>query len=565
MTSDAREINALLEISKAIASGLYLEDVLRLIVTVTANVMDSKICSLWILDERDQKLKLKATQSISEEYLKERSLAIGEGVVGHVALHNRPMAIANVLEEPLYKEKELARREGLVSMLSVPMCIKEKVIGVINCYTSYPRTFSKSEEEMLLTVANQAAICIENSGLMDTLDIDEILRLVLEGVIKNIGFDRARLYLVNERRDVLECKMAVGVDVEKIKGIELPLDPEASIVSRSVIEKKPYVIPDARMDPRVNPVLKEKFNLHSLVVIPLFTKEKALGAIAADHTEPGRRLTQETLDSVMRFAQQAGLAIQNASMYQELKHFSRQMEERIQKTTADLRKTEAQLIRSEKLAALGQLAAGIAHEIRNPLTSINILIHSLRERLPSENSQQEDLKVIEEEIHRMNEIVDQFLRFAKPASPLLEKTDVLSIFEETLQLLRPQIEKQRIVVEKEFQALPMIQMDPEQMKQAMLNLLLNAIQAMPEGGQLTLKGQNSKEGQWIHLFIEDSGMGISLEDVDKLFDPFFSTKEGGIGLGLSITHRIIDQHHGKIEVKNAPEKGTIFTVWLPIN
>jgi len=565
MTSDAREINALLEISKAITSGLYLEDVLRLIVTVTANVMDSKICSLWILDEREQKLKLKATQSISEEYLKERSLGLGEGVVGHVALHNQPMAIVDVLKEPLYKEKELARREGLVSMLSVPMCIKEKVIGVINCYTSYPRTFSKSEEEMLSTVANQAAICIENSGLMETLDIDEILRLVLEGVIKNIGFDRARLYLVNEKRDLLECKMAVGVDVEKIKGIELPLDPEASIVSRSVMEKKPYIIPDARMDPRVNPVLKEKFNLHSLVVIPLFTKERVLGAIAADHTEPGRRLTKETLDSVMTFAQQAGLAIQNASMYQELKNFSRQMEEKIQKTTADLRKTEAQLIRSEKLAALGQLAAGIAHEIRNPLTSINILIHSLRERLPSENSQQEDLKVIEEEIHRMNEIVDQFLRFAKPAPPFFEKTDVLSIVEETLQLLRLQAEKQRIAVEREFQALPMILIDPEQMKQAMLNLLLNAIQAMPEGGLLTLKGRNSEEGQWIHLSIQDSGMGISGEDIDKLFDPFFSTKEGGIGLGLSITHRIIDQHHGKIEVESSPGMGTLFTVWLPIH
>jgi len=357
----------------------------------------------------------------------------------------------------------------------------------------------------------------------------------------------------------------VGVDVEKIKGIELPLDPEASIVSRSVMEKKPYIIPDARMDPRVNPVLKEKFNLHSLVVIPLFTKERVLGAIAADHTEPGRRLTKETLDSVMTFAQQAGLAIQNASMYQELKNFSRQMEEKIQKTTADLRKTEAQLIRSEKLAALGQLAAGIAHEIRNPLTSINILIHSLRERLPSENSQQEDLKVIEEEIHRMNEIVDQFLRFAKPAPPFFEKTDVLSIVEETLQLLRLQAEKQRIAVEREFQALPMILIDPEQMKQAMLNLLLNAIQAMPEGGLLTLKGRNSEEGQWIHLSIQDSGMGISGEDIDKLFDPFFSTKEGGIGLGLSITHRIIDQHHGKIEVESSPGMGTLFTVWLPIH
>jgi len=156
----------------------------------------------------------------------------------------------------------------------------------------------------------------------------------------------------------------------------------------------------------------------------------------------------------MTFAQQAGLAIHNAFMYQELKTFSQQMEEKIQRTTADLRKTEAQLIRSEKLAALGQLAAGIAHEIRNPLTSINILIHSLREKPSDEEHHREDLRVIEEEIRRINEIVDQFLRFAKPAPPLLQEADVLSLFEETLQLLKPQIEKQRISVQKEFQILP---------------------------------------------------------------------------------------------------------------
>ncbi|HMK51006.1 MAG TPA: GAF domain-containing protein, partial [Thermodesulfobacteriota bacterium] len=540
-------------------------DVLRLIVTVTANLMNSKICSLWILDEKDQKLKLKATQSISEEYLKERSLAMGEGVVGHVTLHNRPMAILDVLQEPLYKEKELAKKEGLVSMLSVPMSIRDKVIGVINCYTSYPHAFSKSEEEILTTVANQAAICIENSGLMETLDIDEILRLVLEGVTKNIGFDRARLYLVNEKRNVVECKMAVGIDDERIEGIALPLDPEDSIVARSIFERQPFIIPDAQQDPRINPVLKEKFDLHSLVVIPLLTKEKALGAIAADFVDPRKNVSQEAFESVKAFAQQAGLAIRNAFMYQELKAFSRQMEEKIQKTTADLRKTEAQLIRSDKLAALGQLAAGIAHEIRNPLTSINILIHSMTENLPSEDSHKEDFEVIEEEINRINEIVDQFLRFAKPAPPLLEKGEVLSVFEETLQLLRPQIEKQQIVVRKEFQALLIIQMDREQMKQAILNLLLNAIQAMPAGGHLTLKARNSENGQWVHLSIQDSGIGIPGEDLNKLFDPFFSTKEGGIGLGLSIAHRIIDQHHGKIEVESAPGKGTLFTVWLPIS
>jgi signal transduction histidine kinase/putative methionine-R-sulfoxide reductase with GAF domain len=563
---DAKEINALLEISKAIASGLYLEDVLRLIVTVTANLMNSKICSLWILDEKDQKLKLKATQSISEEYLKERSLAMGEGVVGRVALHNQPMAIHNVLKEPLYKEKELAKKEGLISMLSVPMCIKDRVIGVINCYTSFPHPFSKSEEEMLTTVANQAAICIENSGLMETLDINEILRLVLEGVTKNIGFDRARLYLVNEKTNLLECKMAVGIDEERIKGITLRLDPEDSVVARSIFEKQPFVIPEATQDPRVNPVLKEKFSLHSLVVIPLFAKDKALGAIAADFVEPNKNVTKEALESVMFFAQQAGLAIHNAFMYQELKTFSRQMEEKIQKTTADLRKTEAQLIRSEKLAALGQLAAGIAHEIRNPLTSINILIHSMTENLSSGDSRKEDLKVIEEEINRINEIVDQFLRFARPAPPLLEKAEVVPILEETLQLLRPQIERQRIVVRKEFQPfLPPILMDREQMKQVILNLLLNAVQAMPKGGHLKLEGKISEDDGWIKLSVKDSGVGIPDEDLDRLFDPFFSTKEGGIGLGLSIAHRIIDQHNGKIEVESGPGNGTLFTVWLPIH
>jgi len=562
---DAKEINALLEISKAIASGLYLEDVLRLIVTVTANLMNSKICSLWILDEKDQKLKLKATQSISEEYLRERSLALGEGVVGQVALRNQPMAILDVLKEPLYKEKELAKKEGLISMLSVPMCIKERVIGVINCYTSFSHVFTKLEEEMLTTVANQAAICIENSGLMETLDIEEILRLVLEGVTKNIGFDRARLYLVNEKRNVLECKMAVGIDEERIKGITLRLDPEDSVVSRSIFEKQPFIITDADQDPRVNPILKEKFNLQSLVVIPLLAKEKALGAIAADFVEPDKTITKEALESMMAFAQQAGLAIHNAAMYQELRNFSQQMEEKIQKTTADLRKTEAQLIRSDKLAALGHLAAGIAHEIRNPLTSINILIHSLMETLPSGDSHKEDLKVIKEEIHRINEIVDQFLRFAKPAPPLLERGDVVSIFEETLQLLKRQIEKQLITVQEEFHALPIILMDREQMKQAILNLLLNAIQAMPGGGYLTLKGQNSEDGQWIHISIQDSGVGIPGEDMDQLFNPFFSTKEGGIGLGLSIAHRIIDQHHGKIEVESTPGEGTLFRIWLPIS
>jgi hypothetical protein len=149
---NAKEVNALLEISKAIASGLYLEDVLRLIVTVTANVMDSKICSLWMLDEKDQKLKLKATQSISEAYLKERSLGMGEGVVGAVALYSRPMAILDVLRSSLQRRIWRGGRPGLHAERPH---VSEWHHGVISC-TLYPHSFQIPKE--ILTGGQQAAL-----------------------------------------------------------------------------------------------------------------------------------------------------------------------------------------------------------------------------------------------------------------------------------------------------------------------------------------------------------------------------------------------------------------------
>src|SRR4030042_684883 len=196
-----KQIQALSEISQAISSDRYLDDILKLIVTVTANVMDSKICSLWILDEKEKALKIRATQAISEAYLKERSLKVGEGIVGYVAEQKKPLAILDVLKEPRYKEKELAHKEGLISMLSVPMTVKDKVIGVINIYTSYPHEFTETERALLTTVANQAAICIENTELMvKTKVIQEELeaRKLVEGhkgvLMRERKLDEAEAY-----------------------------------------------------------------------------------------------------------------------------------------------------------------------------------------------------------------------------------------------------------------------------------------------------------------------------------------------------------------------------------
>jgi len=159
-------IDTLGKISKAITSDLYLEDMLKLIVTLTANVMKAKICSLWLLDENTNELKIRATQAMSSEYLRERVLKVGEGIVGLVAKEKKIIIIPNVLKDGRYKEKKLAKKEGLVSMLSVPMMIKEKVIGVINCYTTTADKFVNSDGILLSTVANQAAVAIVNTELM---------------------------------------------------------------------------------------------------------------------------------------------------------------------------------------------------------------------------------------------------------------------------------------------------------------------------------------------------------------------------------------------------------------
>ena len=162
-------IKALTDISRAITSDEYLEDILKLIVMVTAKVTGVEICSLWLIDEsrNPNVIRLKATQAIEPEYLKDRSLILQEGVVGYVATNNEPLMVGNVLKEPRFKEKEMAKKMGLVSMLSVPLGVKdEKVIGVLNCFTSEPHEFSQTEINLINAVANQAAIAILNTELM---------------------------------------------------------------------------------------------------------------------------------------------------------------------------------------------------------------------------------------------------------------------------------------------------------------------------------------------------------------------------------------------------------------
>jgi len=189
-------IKALTDISKAITSDKYLEDILKLIVMVTAQVTGVEICSLWLVeeDEKGKRARLKATQAINPDYVKDRVLNMNEGVVGFIASTNRPLIVADVLKEPRFKEKEMAKKLGLVSMLGIPLHVKEdKVIGVLDCFTVEPHTFSETEVSLITTVANQAAIAIENTQLMVRT---KIIEAELE---KRKVIDRAKEILMEKK------------------------------------------------------------------------------------------------------------------------------------------------------------------------------------------------------------------------------------------------------------------------------------------------------------------------------------------------------------------------------
>jgi signal transduction protein with GAF and PtsI domain len=159
-------LKTLNKISSAIVSDLYLEDILKLIVTLTANVMKAKVCNVWLIDEKKQEFNIKATQSMHQEYLNKRTIKLNEGIVGLVAKEKKPKIIFDVLKEERYKAKKLARKEGLVSMASIPMMVKDKIIGVLNVYTNRPYKFTKAEISLLSTIANQAAVAIEKTELI---------------------------------------------------------------------------------------------------------------------------------------------------------------------------------------------------------------------------------------------------------------------------------------------------------------------------------------------------------------------------------------------------------------
>ena len=300
-------------------------------------------------------------------------------------------------------------------------------------------------------------------------------------------------------------------------------------------------------DPK-NKLIVERLNsLESEVCIPLITRGELIGIVNLGKKKSGDMYSHEDLELLANFANQAAIALENARLYK------------------DMKKTQFLMRRTDRLAALGSLTAGLAHEIRNPLVAVNTFLQLLPERFEDNEFREEFLKLTTSEVERITNLVNNLLDFARPSEPKLSKTDVNEIIKKVIDLIRVTAKKKDVIINTKLEKIPQTMLDEEQIKQVFLNILLNAIEAISNKGTISVTTISiQKNGlEYVQAKIEDTGKGIPKKILERIFDPFFTTKEKGSGLGLSISHHIVQEHNGFIEVESKLGKGTAFFVNLP--
>ncbi len=306
------------------------------------------------------------------------------------------------------------------------------------------------------------------------------------------------------------------------------------------------------------------FFITSSITNPLRRMVLATQRIA--HGDLNHHVEFDFRDEVGQLAKSFNQMTENLKVANEnLIQWGKTLEKRVEERTRELRDMQTHLIQSEKLASLGKMAAGVAHEINNPLTSILINTHLMLEKLEKKHDFYDNLSLIADETSRCTQIVKGLLEFSRQNPPQKVFTNINELIERTTQLLENQASFLNIRIIRELDAgLPAIKLDRNKVQQVFWNLMLNACDAMPNGGQLLITDRLSEDGKYIEVRFIDNGIGIPKENLNKLFDPFFTTKGSGTGLGLAVSYGIIEQHDGRIEVKSEVGQGTVFTLSFPV-
>ncbi len=442
-------------------------------------------------------------------------------------------------------------------------------------------------------VRNLSTLYQIDSAMMTSASLKDLPQIILEAITlkEGLGFNRAILFLADEDKKIL-TPMAWSIQRESdqdvsrqkqegltgnelsgylvsqaaqtrntrqeadqvVHNIKVPLTKDSGILARTFLEGKTFLIDHISEDPRINKELSKRLNLDSFASIPIFAKDKVIGVIEVDNFMDKRPITEEDLYLLSMLSHQAGLALENARLYAY-----------IEKTNEELKVARERLIDSEKMVAIGEMASGLAHEIRNPLVSIGGFVRRLYKKYPGDEQVQSYFQVIINEVERLEKIMNEITDFSQDPRGNYREWELNRIVEDALGLIQRELDEGSIKVEKQWGKVPKIFGDNRQLGHVFYNLFLNSCQAMPQGGRLTIRTYLEKEPDrvWVTCQITDTGGGIQPDVLHNIFNPFFTTKDHGSGLGLPIVHKIVTRHNGEVDIDNRPGEGVSFLIKFP--
>jgi signal transduction histidine kinase/CheY-like chemotaxis protein len=572
----AAEQQSLVEAGHLLASSLRLTDVLQRFTELVRARIDLDVVRIW-LHEGSGEYRLHAQAGLAEQPGDRRGhFEPGEGIVGWVMEHLAPLVIADLPVDPRLRERQWAKAEGLMSLVAVPLLLEDAPVGVLVGLSRQRREFSTDEVALVEALATSAAVAIRNARLYEetqrrlrynetlvsvsqaigsTLDLTEILRRATREMVRALGGDMGVAWLLAPDR--ARFVPLVGYHIPKdILGATAAssLLLEDPVIKALLATKGPIAAADSQAEAWSSMAASRVVAHKSMLIQPIFWKDELIGGFSILWFQESHRFAAEELRLAEGIALQGALAIENSRLYEGVKQ---QM--------VELRQTQAQLVQSTKLAAIGELAANIAHEINNPLTTVLGFASFIAERLSPDDPTREELGLIQEEASRARDIVRDLLQFSRQRDFMPEPADVNTVLDQVVGMVRRQGGLSTIAVNEGYAPdLPMVEMDVPRIKQVFLNIINNAVYAMKDGGSLGIR--TTFDGATVQIAFEDAGPGIPPDVLGRIFDPFFTTKPevSGTGLGLSVSLGIVQSHGGTIDVKSTVGRGSTFTVMLPI-
>lgn len=576
LAQQVKHLNALHTVEQAIVSSTDLNTILEIFIREVIEQLAVDASAVLLVDSQTQTLDFAAGQGFRTQALKFTRLNLGAGLAGRAAQERKIVYIANLAE--MDDNSALAQAiagENFVSYLSIPLLTKGNLLGVLEIFQRSELGPDLDWLRFLDTLADQAAIAIDNARLLEvtrqnlkeanalyhinqeliaSTDSEDLMKDVVELLQKSFGYHYVQIFVADPKTGDFVMQAGSGEIGERLKNQGYHLAVGEGIVGLTAETGKPFFtnnVDDVISFVRPPLLLDTKSEL----AVPIKVGHQFLGLLDIHQTSPAY-LTERDIQLVGAVADQLAVALQKAGLYANLQEALYQEQE-----------ARAQLIHSEKLAVAGRLLASVSHEMNNPIQAIQNALFLLKAEDGISAQGKQDLEIVLSETERMASMLQRLRTTYQPVSSEdFKPIQINDIIEDVCALVSTHLRHSRISFE--FHADPGLPTIPGlggQIRQVILNLLMNAVDAMAEGGNLTIGTQFLAESRDVLITVSDTGPGIELSIFPNIFEAFVTNKDGGTGLGLAISEEIVLKHHGRINAENNPKRGATFHVWLPVD